>query len=75
LESYRGKKRANKVDMDVQKAGRRGAKSNAVAKNIEALAGLANWGPNAAIFVHGWPHEELGDELSRCFGSGMAEGV
>jgi hypothetical protein len=43
--------------MDVQKTGRRVGKdadwSNAVAKNIEALAGLANWGPNAAIFVHG----------------------
>jgi hypothetical protein len=46
-----------------------------VARNFGALAGLVSPGPSAAIFLNGWPHEELGDEISRCLNSGVAEGM
>ena len=39
-----------------------------------ALAGLASSGPSAA-FLNGWPHEALGDELSRCLNPRVAEGM
>ena len=44
-------------------------------REIGALAGLASSGPSAAVFLHGWPQEALGDELSRCLDSGMAKGM
>jgi len=28
-----------------------------------------------AVFLHGWPHEALGDELGQCLDSGMAKGM
>jgi hypothetical protein len=63
----------------MQEAGRREGEvtewSNGVPGNFRALAGLASSGPNAAVFLHGWPHETLGDELSRCLNNGVAEGM
>ena len=56
--------------MDVNKALRREGEVanwiNVVAGNFGALAGLATSGPSAAVLLNGWPHEALGDELSRC---------
>jgi hypothetical protein len=46
-----------------------------VARKFEALAGMERSGPSAAGFLNGWPHEALGDELSRRLNSGMAEGI
>jgi hypothetical protein len=40
-----------------------------------ALAGLASSGPSVAVFLNGWPHEALLDELSRCLNTRVAEGV
>jgi len=36
---------------------------------------LATSVPGAAVFLHGWPHEASGEELSRCLNTGVAEGV
>jgi hypothetical protein len=49
--------------------------SKCVTGNFRVLAGLASSGPSAAVFLHGWPHEALGDELGRCLNTGVAEGV
>jgi len=49
--------------------------NNVLAGNYGALAGLATSVPGAAVFLHGWPHEASGDELSRCLNTGVAEGV
>ena len=38
-----------------------------MAGNLGALVGLASSSPNAAVILNGWPHEALGDELSRYF--------
>lgn len=46
-----------------------------MARNFRALAELASSGPSEGIFLNGWPHEALGDELSRCLNSGVAEGM
>jgi hypothetical protein len=40
--------------------------SDGVARNFGVLAGLASSVPSAAVFLHGWPHEALGDELCHC---------
>jgi hypothetical protein len=39
------------------------------------LAGLASSGPSVAVFLYGWPHEALGDELCHCLDSRVAEGM
>jgi hypothetical protein len=61
--------------MKVQKAGRREIKvadrGYGVARNFGALAGLAS----SAVFLNGWPHEALGDELGCSFNAGVAEGM
>jgi hypothetical protein len=49
--------------------------SNGVARDFGALAGLASSGPSVAVFLNGWPHEALGDELSRYLDSMVAEGM
>jgi hypothetical protein len=36
-----------------------------VARVFGALAGLASSGASAAVFLDGWPHDALVDELSR----------
>ena len=36
---------------------------------------LHNSGPSAAVFLNGCTHEALGDELSRCLNSRVAEGM
>jgi hypothetical protein len=63
--------------MNVQKAGRReGEVANwnyDVARYFGALAVLASSGTSAAVFLNGWPHQALGNELRRCFSSGVAE--
>ena len=46
-----------------------------MARNFGAPAELASSGPSEGIFLNGWPHEALGDELSRCLNSGVAEGM
>jgi len=46
-----------------------------VARNFEMSAGFASSVPSAAVFLKGWSHEALGDELSRCPSPGVAEGL
>jgi len=46
-----------------------------VARHFGTLASLASSGPSAAVFLKGWPHKALGDELSQCPNPGVAEGV
>jgi len=46
-----------------------------VAGNFGELAGLASSGPSAAVLLNGWPHEALGEELSRCLNPWVAEGM
>jgi hypothetical protein len=55
-----------------KQAGGRGKLPNGdgVARNLEALAGLASSSPIAAVFLNAWPHEALGDEFSCCLNSG-----
>jgi len=63
----------------VKEAGRREGEvanwSDCVSGNFGALAGLASLGPSAAVFLNGWPHEALRDELSCCLNTGVAEEV
>ena len=63
--------------MDVSEAGRWVGEvskwSENVARNLGPLAGLASSSPSAAAFLNGWPHEALGDVLSRCLNSRLAE--
>jgi hypothetical protein len=40
---------------------------------LERWQGWQSRAQSAAVFLDGWPHEALGDELSRCPNSGMAE--
>ena len=40
-----------------------------------ALAGLASSGPSVAVLLNCWPHEALGDDLSRCINPWVAEGM
>jgi len=42
--------------------------------NFGALTGLASSGPSAAV-LNGWPHEAVGDELSRCLNPWVADGM
>jgi hypothetical protein len=49
--------------------------SNSVAGHFGALAGLASSGPIAAVFLNGWAHEALGEELSRSLDSWVTEGT
>jgi hypothetical protein len=49
--------------------------SDCVAGHFGALAGLASAGPSAAVFLNGWPHEALGDELRRSLDSWVTEGM
>ena len=44
-----------------------------MAGNVGALAGLASSAPSVAILLNCWPHEALGDELSRCINPWVAE--
>jgi len=46
-----------------------------VARNLGGLAGLANSGPSAAVFLDGWQHEALVDELRSFLNSGVDEGI
>jgi hypothetical protein len=48
---------------------------NGLARHFRGLAVLASSGPSAAVFLDGWPHEVLGEELSRLLDSGVAEGM
>ena len=48
---------------------------NGIAGNFRSLGGLAISGPIAAVLVNGWPHEGLGDRLSRCLNPWVAEGM
>jgi hypothetical protein len=65
--------------VNVKEAGRREGEvanwGDRVSGNFGTLAGLASSGPSAAGFLNGWPHEALGDELSRCLNTWVAEGV
>jgi hypothetical protein len=65
--------------VNVKEAGRKESEvancSDCVSGNFEALAGLAGSGPIAVVFLNGWPHEALGEEISRCFNTRLAEGV
>jgi len=45
-----------------------------VARSFGTLASLASLA-SSAVFLKGWPHEALGDELSQCPNPRVAEGV
>ena len=65
--------------MNVKEAGRREGEvanwSDCVSGNFGGLAGLSSSGPSAALFLNGWQHEALRDELSCCLNTGLAEEV
>ena len=45
-----------------------------MARSFGTLASLASLA-SSAVFLKGWPHEALGDELSQCPNPRVAEGV
>ena len=79
FKSCRGRHRTDEVNVDMEEANSREGRvvegSDCVARNLTALAGLASSGPSATVFLNGWPHEALGDELSRCLDAWVAEGM
>jgi hypothetical protein len=50
-------------------------RSDCMAGHFGTVAGLASSGPSAVVFLNGWPHEALGDELDRCLHTWVTEGV
>ena len=65
--------------MDIEEASSRERKvakeSDCIARNFGALAGMAISGPSAAVFLIGWPHEALGNEISCYLYARVAEGM